>query len=306
MCPSYKPSKKAKLATRRGWKATGLVEIAGLTGRGQSGFFIRSSIWNPGAGGGTGGAGVSTGNCSKHLVQGGANIMNANSGSISWWKITLAAMALAVASLAPSAHAGPVVINFDSFVVAPGGQLSGAPLTSYLAGYGVTISGEQPGQIPVVYNCAFPGSDQQAPSPPNMFWGGSVTPIATMTLNFSTPVSNFSFETPGYLAEYYSPSGVTLGPWSATAYKAAGVILGSTGQGAIGTYSDIPIQTYTIAAQGIKYINFTGDNYYFYGSTIPWMDNLTFTTSTVPLPGAIWLLGSGLLGLAGLRRFRKS
>ena len=28
--------------------------------------------------------------------------------------------------------------------------------------------------------------------------------------------------------------------------------------------------------------------------------------SPVPLPGAVWLLGSGLLGLVGLRRFRKS
>jgi hypothetical protein len=28
-------------------------------------------------------------------------------------------------------------------------------------------------------------------------------------------------------------------------------------------------------------------------------------TSQVPLPGAVWLLGSGLLGLMGLRRFRK-
>ena len=28
-------------------------------------------------------------------------------------------------------------------------------------------------------------------------------------------------------------------------------------------------------------------------------------TNPVPLPGAAWLLGSGLLGLVGLRRFRK-
>jgi hypothetical protein len=37
------------------------------------------------------------------------------------------------------------------------------------------------------------------------------------------------------------------------------------------------------------------------------MDSIsTYTASTVPVPAPFWLFGSGLLGLAGLRRFRKS
>jgi hypothetical protein len=35
------------------------------------------------------------------------------------------------------------------------------------------------------------------------------------------------------------------------------------------------------------------------------IDNLTYNTSTVPIPAAVWLLGSGLIGLIGIRRFRK-
>jgi hypothetical protein len=36
-------------------------------------------------------------------------------------------------------------------------------------------------------------------------------------------------------------------------------------------------------------------------------DSLSFGNGTVvPIPGAVWLLGSGLLGLGGWRRFRKS
>jgi len=36
------------------------------------------------------------------------------------------------------------------------------------------------------------------------------------------------------------------------------------------------------------------------------IDNVTLTsTSPVPIPAAVWLLGSGLLGLIGARRFRK-
>ena len=34
-------------------------------------------------------------------------------------------------------------------------------------------------------------------------------------------------------------------------------------------------------------------------------DNVYFGTSAVPIPGAVWLLGSGLIGLVGIRRRKK-
>jgi hypothetical protein len=45
--------------------------------------------------------------------------------------------------------------------------------------------------------------------------------------------------------------------------------------------------------------------YPYFTRQVGYVDDLCFGT-TVPVPGAVWLLGSGLLGLVGLRRFRKS
>ena len=43
---------------------------------------------------------------------------------------------------------------------------------------------------------------------------------------------------------------------------------------------------------------------YFQNSSYWGLDDVN-VSSTIPLPGAVWLLGSGLVGLLGLRRFRK-
>jgi hypothetical protein len=43
-----------------------------------------------------------------------------------------------------------------------------------------------------------------------------------------------------------------------------------------------------------------------YGGWGPRVVELDAFAAPIPIPGAVWLLGSGLLGLAGLRRFRKS
>jgi hypothetical protein len=67
---------------------------------------------------------------------------------------------------------------------------------------------------------------------------------------------------------------------------------------------DWGIYTLTVLATGASStISFagqdTGGHYY--------LDNVSVNPlSSVPIPGPLWLLGSGLVGLAGLRRFRKS
>ena len=202
------------------------------------------------------------------------------------------------AILTPSAYADTVNISFDSLSVAPGGYVSGAPVTSYLAGYGITLSGMLPGEVAVVL---YAPTYMDVPSSPNVFtvWGANP---ATVTLNFSTLIDNFSFDRVGTFAAY-SPSGTTRGPWSATAYNASNSILGTVGEGYIGTFSDLPTKTFTLAATGIDHIYFTGNHLGFAGSNMPIMDNYSFTTP-VPEPEtyAMLLAGLGLLGFAARRR----
>lgn len=120
----------------------------------------------------------------------------------------------------------------------------------------------------------------------NSFKDGGVT-YTTMTFAFATPVGGVG----GFLN--YVPGGstpTTIAVYDASyklieSYNLTFVTDGSTNSGMF-----IGFQETTV---NISYFTLT-DNYI--GIT-----NLT-TAGPVPLPGAVWLLGSGLLGLVGLRR----
>lgn len=52
-----------------------------------------------------------------------------------------------------------------------------------------------------------------------------------------------------------------------------------------------------IGVKNVDYLTFTASKL-----SLPSIDNLDVTPSAVPLPGAVWLLGSGAMGLIALRR----
>ncbi len=139
----------------------------------------------------------------------------------------------------------------------------------------------------------------------NGSWDGSLGPMAgvndstdaygvtdTMTFAFTTPVAGVG----GFLN--YVPG--SLNPTTIAVYNAANTLLESynltflTG-GGTDTGQFLGFQE---ATADISYFKLT-DNYI--GIT-----NLTTTNTAVPVPPAVLLFGSGLLGLVGWRRFRKS
>ena len=88
----------------------------------------------------------------------------------------------------------------------------------------------------------------------------------------------------------------------------SGLFGGNTPQPSDGSYGDYytvslslspedwPIPDY---AEGIAYVKITPTSPSGYGLTF---DDITYDTTPIPIPGAVWLLGSGLIGIVTLRK----
>ncbi len=114
-------------------------------------------------------------------------------------------------------------------------------------------------------------------------------------IRFSNPVADISLDL--YDFDNGNTQAVLTGYsdtiWSASASVGTDTVLSSLGDGSVVNLSVTDPST-VIYSASLTWIN---------GTTIDdetGIDNISFTT--VPIPSAVWLLGSGLIGLVGVRR----
>jgi len=146
------------------------------------------------------------------------------------------------------------VVNFDSLNAAQG-PVAGALLSNYLAGFGITVATNiSPDATLAVENQAavHGGGAVAASSPPNLLTQiGSNGPV-NYTVSFATWLTNFGFTRPELLASPF----VSHPAWQATAFDAAGVVLGQAGEGLIGSYTNVGAQAFNLSGPGIASVQF--------------------------------------------------
>jgi hypothetical protein len=173
-----------------------------------------------------------------------------------------------------------VTISFDS-LPASGNPVSGATLANYLSGYGITLSAVTAGTAVTVYDArdiynGIPGGPPLvAPSPFNVIGQTNSSGPISYTLNFALPLEHFAITRTAVLGTH--GQGFAYPEWHAFAYDSANNLLGSVGESAFSTFSDIPAAVFTLNGHDIRSVTIASDGHQFaaVGSVI--LDDFTLS-----------------------------
>ncbi|HWD18888.1 MAG TPA: immunoglobulin domain-containing protein [Verrucomicrobiae bacterium] len=175
---------------------------------------------------------------------------------------------------------GATLIDFEA-LNAVAGSVSGAALSNYLAGYGVTLSNVTAGSSLAVQNDRniLNGGLVQASSGDNILTqtgaGGSVS----YRLAFSQPYASITWTRPALFA---SRGGLIAPAWRAHAFNNLGAEVGSVGESQAVTFNNLPAKTFTLLGPNIASVRFDANNTIGSFANLP-LDDLLLSTAS---PGA--------------------
>lgn len=182
---------------------------------------------------------------------------------------------LALLFVSGKASASHLTLNFDS-VDASSGDVNAS---SYLAGFGISLTGVTPGTTVVILDNAnvYGGTAAVPSSVPNYLTQvGSNDPV-TFTLNFATPLNSFEFTRPKLLA---GPNGITHPEWSAHAFNSGGVEVATVGESLIASFSDVPAKTFTMTKPNIASVRIDSNNRHFAAFSAVLIDDMKLAHTT--------------------------
>ena len=194
-------------------------------------------------------------------------------------------------------------ISFILILVLAFGMLSAAE-ASQISVVSVTGNGTYNNSLGLLTDGNFPGEGGQWQT--NTVWWNGTGPYFTFDLGAAYLVEDLllSVDNNDSYAVSYSADGVSWGALLTISSSYGEVGWGMDTMSTVSGQGEYiyQIDFSSVVARYLRIVATGGDNMYSVGE----FQVYGSSTSSVPLPGAVWLLGSGLIGLVGLRRKRQS
>lgn len=208
-----------------------------------------------------------------------------------------------VLTLALCGAARADTVTFDE-LDASASSVTGAALTNYLSGHGISITGLTSGTQMVVASedVIYGGNVVQAPSPNNVLGQQGTAYAASFTLTFDSAVSNVSFDRVGILGAI-NPTSFPY--WSATVFSTGGTQLASVYENLASYYYNLAPKNFAFNFSDVGSIRFDGNANGYAAFTNVLIDNVTFTPSKVPDATATLPLLAGALAALGAMMHRQ-